>query len=357
MNGHEDTNCRLLHVYYSKRAGTDNSFKSKGVVPRQPKRKVKPVGNGHRKRTKLAETGKEMKSSTFLGGMVPSPCLSHLSIDLGGHFDFDSDNFLGITGTPIINQMLGDNGSPINQMYAAKGSPPINQMFGTKGTPNNQAPGANDAPAGNNAFSFVPVQEMHNTYGVEKMILNDPAFNSAFAKSPGNLQQRYVASSGRYYGPHFHARHPPRPPHRGGHAFFARDWVRAPPAIPQLPSSSEKVCIDGEGRQQLQIADFSKKLWDVENSLSTDIRNSSSADQVIKLQLLQSWAKGLSSRPLLSQTESITAGVTVAESNANTQVAIKMEYPEPALEVEEGSNVAQSIANTLVAIKMESPDA
>lgn len=343
MNGHEDTNCRLLHVYYSKRAGTDNSVKSKGLVSRQSKRKVKPVANGHRKRTKLAESGKEMKVSAFQGGVVPSPCLSHLSIDLGGHFDFDSDNYLGISGTPIINQMFGGN------------STPIYQMLGTKGSPNNQVPSANGTPAGNNTFSFMPVQEKHNTYGVENMMLNNPSFNSAVAKSPGNLQQRYMVSSGNYYGPHFHARYPPRSPHQGGHA-YARDWVRAAPAIPQLPTSTEKSCVDGVGRGQLLIADFSKKLRDLEDCLSTDIRKSSSADQVIKLQLLQSWAKEVSSKPLLSQTEPTTAGVTVTESNANTQVATKMEYPEPALEVEKISNVAQSIANTLVTIKMESPN-
>lgn len=331
MDGKEDMNRRLLHVYYSnKRDGSDVSEKLQGVPSRQPKRKANADGKVTRKKkTKLAAVGSEMKhASAFHGAVLPSPCFSHLSIDLDGHFDFESD-MLGTKGTP----------TPINRMSAAKGTP------------------------GTNNFSFIPVQEGHSSYGIENMMLNNPAFNSAVAKSPANfaaakspsnVQHHYAASNGCYYGQYAYAIYPPYPPH-GVNAYY-RDWLRAAPPIPPQapPSSDQKARVEGEASGLLKVADFTQKLKDLEESLLTDIRKSSSADQVIKLQVLQSWAKGVWSKPLQPQPENATGVAKVSavtQSNTNLQVVIEVKSPSPALGVTQVSTTHHSNTNSQVAMK------
>jgi hypothetical protein len=376
IDGKEDMNRRLLHVYYSnKRDGSDASEKSLGVPSRRPKRKANTDGKVTRKKkSKLAAVGSEMKhASAFHGSVLPSPCFSHLSIDLDGHFDFESD-------------MLGTKRTPT----------PINRMSATKGTP------------GNNNFSFIPVQEGHSSYGIENMMLNNPAFNSAVAKSPANFaaskspsnfQHHYAASHGYYYGQYAYATYPPYPPYppHGVNAYY-RDWLRAAPPIPQAPpSSDQKARFEDEESGLLKVADFTQKLQDLEESLLTDIRKSNSADQVVKLQVLQSWAKGVWSKPLQPQPEnaigvaievkspSPAVGVakvstihhsntipqvamkspplalagadilTSTQSNTNTHVATKVESAMSSLGVADVTTATQQNANTEVAIKMKSP--
>ena len=373
MDGNEDMSCRLLHVYQSKkRAGADISVKSKGVSSRPPKRKGKSVDNGMRKKNKLAGTsGNEMnRGAEHYGGVFPSPCLSHLSIDLGSpYYDFD------INLTPM-NETLGAKCTPINNMFGAKGTP-INHIFGAEGT-----------PAANNNFSFHPIQDVHSSsHGIENMMLNNPAFASAIssvAKSPANNHQQHnAASNGYYYGPFAHARYLSHPPHVG--PAYYRDAVKAAPPIPHLPTSNQNALADGgEGKRViLTVTNFSQKLKEIEESLLTDVHSSNSADQVIKLQLLQNWSKAMASKPLqprsdhalgvahVSTTNTKAASCekslrvasefriasTTTQSDANKQVAVKVESPGPSLGSADGSAAAaQSIANTLVALKMEAPD-
>lgn len=344
MMGEENTSCRILQVYRSKRAGTDNSVKSKGVSSRKPKRKAKSVSYETRKKTKRAASGKELNGGKFQGSIFPSPCLSHLSINLGGKIDFD-DDFLGIKGTPI------------NLMPGAKKCTPI-------GPPMNQVLVANNKLSGNNAFSFIPVEEVRSAYGIENMMLNNPAFNSVVAKSSANFQKHYVANSGYNYGPHFQARYKPHPPCGGNTS--CSEWAKADPPIPQPPTSNQTARVDSKGTGLLKVVDFSQKLKDLEESLLTDIRNSDKANQMVKLQVLQSWAKGVVNKPLQPQTDQLSVVTTqpnpntqVAKStqtNVSMQVSPKVESTGPISEVADVSTFAETFSNTLLGVKMESPD-
>lgn len=294
MKGNEDINIRLLHVYRSKkRAGTDHSDKSQSVASRQTKRKAKAVGNESRKKTKLFTRETEIQvASAFQGALFASPCPSQLSFDFDANLDLDKDNLFGTKDTPI------------------------NAPFGTKCTP------------GNTTFSFMPVEEVRSSFGIENTMLNNPAFNSAVAKAPANFQPQYVASSGYNYG-QCQARYPTLDRGSGINS-HCKDWVRSAPSIPKLSPSGQKERLDTDGREFLNVSDFSQMLKDLEERLLTDVRCSNSADQVIKLQVLQSWAKEVSRKPLQLQTEARgTVEVSaVAKSNAPTQVAIKLESPE-----------------------------
>ena len=123
--------------------------------------------------------------------------------------------------------------------------------------------------------SFLPAAQS-NVGG--DMFLNNPAFNSAAARP-------YAAASSGY------ARYPP-PAHSGG--CYYGDWTRTAPSIPQLTSSEQN-------KSAMSVNDFSRRLREVETSITADIHASTSFEQEFKLHLLQNWAKGIAQKPLKPQ--------------------------------------------------------
>jgi len=61
------------------------------------------------------------------------------------------------------------------------------------------------------------------------------------------------------------------------------------------------------------VDEFSKRLKDMEAQLTSDIEGSKSTDQVLKLHLLQQWAKGIAQRPLQPSKSSLTEPKTEVE--------------------------------------------
>lgn len=72
----------------------------------------------------------------------------------------------------------------------------------------------------------------------------------------------------------------------------------APPLPPRHTSTGERRADGGKGVSVLNMTDFAQKLCNVRGDLARDVRGSTGADRVFKLHLLQSWAKGVSEKPL-----------------------------------------------------------
>ncbi|KAL3811186.1 hypothetical protein ACHAXA_002750 [Cyclostephanos tholiformis] len=144
-------------------------------------------------------------------------------------------------------------------------------------------------------FSFMPIRGTEN-HSIEDLMSNNAAFINAVAK--------HSTSSG-YLGRNAHAMYPYA---QGGRNAHDDDWEK--------PTS--------------QVTEFSKKLTKVEDDLLADVHRSSTVEQTLKLQLLQSWAKVIAQRPLQSRRvpalEAAEASSTI-HSNAGSQKKVKMESP------------------------------
>ena len=269
--GKENIDQRVLHVYHSsKRAGHSKkaaSNKSKAnttaVATRQSKRKASLDidNNATKKKSRVVSSVGSFPPqcpSLMQGELLKSPCQTQMSFDdqLVSNLDLTSNNLFDTTSSFPQNN---------NQIY--------------------------------NNFSFMPSDETSD----RMMLMNNPGFNSA------------AGMNGGYYF--------------GQYAFPPHAWAAAarsvPPSIPELTSSFDWQHQQQHQQQQgkasiLSVDNFSKRLKDMEVSLTNDIEGSTSTDQVLKLHLLQNWAKGIAQRPLQPQQPELEtkAGVVADEPKA-----------------------------------------
>ena len=265
--GKENIDQRVLHVYHSsKRAGHSKkaaSNKSKAnttaVATRQSKRKASLDiidNNATKKKSRVVSSVGSFPPqcpSLMQGELLKSPCQTQMSFD---------------------DQLVSNLDLTSNNLFDTTSSFPQN---------NNQ---------NYNNFSFMPSDETSD----RMMLMNNPGFNSA------------AGMNGSYYF--------------GQYAFPPHAWAAAarsvPPSIPELTSSFDWQHQQQQGKASiLSVDNFSKRLKDMEVSLTNDIEGSTSTDQVLKLHLLQNWAKGIAQRPLQPQPELETkAGVVADEPKA-----------------------------------------
>jgi len=293
--GQEDIECRLLHVYHSSKRADNAKPKAKrgrgrprkeststntihtSVGTRKSKRKKSQANStfhqddeeSDRKKTKITTTttsSLEQSSSLMQGDLLKSPNNS-----------FDNTN----------------NNNNMNASLDFTGN-----IFDTTTTTNT---------------TFMPVQN-------EVMMMNNPAFNSAAAAGvvPGYYGQ-YAAAAASHHAAANCITYPP--PIFGGSrsaAYPGGDyWASSrAPSIPELASSFEWQQLQQPGVASTTISsvdEFSKRLKDMEAQLTSDIEGSKSTDQVLKLHLLQQWAKGIAQRPLQPSKSSLTESKTEVE--------------------------------------------
>lgn len=274
MDGKEDIDSRILHVYHSnKRAGTSGKPKSQAITksasqavsPRHSKRKN---AGGSQENRKKKGPNNDLQKALECPSLLQGVFLKSPSYEFDESLDLTSENL----GSSSFDQ-----------------------------SPNN--------------FSFMPVksQDIEDMDKFQEMVKWNPAFNSAVRP-----QQHIPCPSNGHYHEQYARYHP--------HAYGGRygDWFRTAPSIPQLTTSEQKKN-DAENQQEiLNVNDFSKRLSDMEDRLLADIHGSSSFDQALKLHLLRNWASALAQRPLQPREEPALA----QEANATTtQVKIKMESP------------------------------
>ena len=248
--GDENIDCRVLHVYEShkradkvaRKATTNTRGKSSKALLVQPSRqskRKKSINSSH-------ENNNHKKSKIDTEGSVQCPSL--MKADL-------------LKSPPELSSFESiDHGLNFNS----------DNLFDT-----------NVSQVDNN-FSFMPVQAE---------LMNNPAFNVAVA--PSNPMYGY------YYGQYAHAASYGPPPLFGSNSYPIGDWESStePPSIPEL--DWPKATIDDTKMTSIMsVDDFSKRLKDIELSLTADVEGSVSTDQAIKLHLLQKWAKGIAQKPL-----------------------------------------------------------
>jgi hypothetical protein len=147
-------------------------------------------------------------------------------------------------------------------------------------------------------FSFMPIRGTESR-SIEDMMLNNAAFNSAVAG--------HSTSSG-YHGQYARAQ------------AYSGDWTAQSHSPPE-----ENPTVDA--------TDFSKRLLKVEGDLWAEVHGSkSTADQILRLQLLQNWAKGIATTPLQPRKEpapeAAEASTTTHPDADSSQITIKIESPE-----------------------------
>ncbi len=142
------------------------------------------------------------------------------------------------------------------------------------------------------SFSFMPIREAGSN-SMEDMMLHNAAFNSAVA--------RLSTGDQGLYAPTLYHNVQSRNPHGG-------DWT----AHARSPSKE---------KPPSHATDFSKWLTKAEDDLMAEVHGSkSTADQILKLQLLQNWAKGIAQRPLQPRKEPAleTGQVTIKTESPGT---------------------------------------
>lgn len=297
--GQEDIDCRLLHVYHSSKRADNAKPKAKrgrgrprkeesnniastntahtSVGTRKSKRKKSQAAStfhqddeeNDRKKMKITTSSLEQSSSLMKGDLLKSPNNS-----------FDTTN---------------NNNNHMNANLDFTGN-----IFDTTTTTNT---------------TFMPVQN-------EVMMMNNPAFNSAAAAGvvPGYYGQ-YAAAAASHHAAANCITYPP-PIFGGGSrsaAYPSGDyWTMSSraPSIPELASSFEWQQLQQPGAASTTISsvdEFSKRLKDVEAQLTSDVEGSKSTDQVLKLHLLQQWAKGIAQKPLQPSKSSLAESKTEVE--------------------------------------------
>ena len=145
------------------------------------------------------------------------------------------------------------------------------------------------------SFSFMPIRGTES-HSMDNMMLYNAAFNSAVARHSTGYQGQYAHT-------------------RNAHGC---DWTVHTYSPPKEKPPS-------------YATDFSKRLMKAEDDLLAEVHGSkSTADQILKLQLLQNWAKGIAQRPLQPRKEPAReAGEasTTTHPNIGSQATIKMESP------------------------------
>ncbi len=145
------------------------------------------------------------------------------------------------------------------------------------------------------SFSFMPIRGTES-HSMDNMMLYNAAFNSAVARHSTGYQGQYAHT-------------------RNAHGC---DWTVHTYSPPKEKPPS-------------YATDFSKRLMKAEDDLLAEVHGSkSTADQILKLQLLQNWAKGIALRPLQPRKEpALEAGEasTTTHPNIGSQATIKMESP------------------------------
>lgn len=276
--GQEDIGCRLLHVYHSSKRADNAKPKAKRGRGRPRKESTSTNTNHTTVGTRKSKRKKSQAVSTF-----------HQD-------DEESDRKKMKIATTTTSSL--EQSSSLMQGDLLK-SP--NNSFDTTTNNNNHMNASLDFTG--NIFdtttstntTFMPVQN-------EVMMMNNPAFNSAAAAGvvPGYYGQYAAAAS------HAAANcitYPP--PIFGGVSTAAYPggdyWASRAPSIPELASSFEWQQLQQPGAASTTISsvdEFSKRLKDMEAQLTSDIEGSKSTDQVLKLHLLQQWAKGIAQKPL-----------------------------------------------------------
>jgi hypothetical protein len=151
-------------------------------------------------------------------------------------------------------------------------------------------------------FSFMPIRGAES-HSMEDMMLYNAAFNSAVARHSTGYQGQYA-----------HTLHP----NVQGRNAHGGDWTVHTHSPPKEKPPS-------------YATDFSKRLMKAEDDLLAEVHGSkSTADQILKLQLLQNWAKGIAHGPLQPRKEpALESGEasTTTRPDTGMQETIKMESP------------------------------
>ena len=316
--GQEDIDCRLLHVYHSSKRADNAKPKAKRGRGRPRKEKNNTTSSSSTNTTHTAvgtrksKRKKSQANSTF-------------------HQDDEENDRKKMKITATTSSL--EQSSSLMQGDLLK-SP--NNSFDTTNNNNNHM-NANLDFTGNifdtttTNTTFMPVQN-------EVMMMNNPAFNSAAAAGvvPGYYGQ-YAAAAASHHAAANCITYPP-PIFGGGSsaAYPGGDyWTMSSraPSIPELASSFEWQQQQQPGAASTTISsvdEFSKRLKDMEAQLTSDIEGSKSTDQVLKLHLLQQWAKGIAQRPLQPNKSSLTESKTELSSQAvdDTTSMLPMEITE-----------------------------
>jgi hypothetical protein len=149
-------------------------------------------------------------------------------------------------------------------------------------------------------FSFMPIRGA-DSHSMEDMMLHNAAFNSAVAGP---------STSSGYHGQYDHTMYP-NVQGRNAHCGDLTVHAHSPP----------------KKKSTSHATDFSKQLMKVEDDLLAEVHGSkSTADQILKLQLLQNWATGIAQRPLQPRKEPALQ-VREASTTTGSQATVKMESP------------------------------
>jgi len=323
--GQEDIDCRLLHVYHSSKRA-DNAKPTAKRGRGRPRKESTSTNTAHTAvGTRKSKRKKSQAVSTF-------------------HQDDEESDRKKMKITTTTTSSL-EQSSSLMQGDLLK-SP--NNSFDNTTTNNNNMNDNLDFTG--NIFdtttantTFMPLQN-------EVMMMNNPAFNSAAAAGvvPGYYGQ-YAAAAASHHAAASCIAYPP--PIFGGVSTAAYPgggyWASRAPSIPELASSFEWQQQPGAASTTISSVDeFSKRLKDMEAQLTSDVEGSKSTDQVLKLHLLQQWAKGIAQKPLQpnkSLSEPKTELSSQALDNANSFLPMEImekkdQADEPPMKTEASSN-------------------